>query len=56
MYLDTHAVAWLYEGQLKKFPKNLRIMMAKNELLILPMVVLDLIVLLLVKLLSHNPF
>jgi PIN domain nuclease of toxin-antitoxin system len=42
MYLDTHAVAWLYEGKLKKFPKNLLIMMAKNELLISPMVVLEL--------------
>jgi PIN domain nuclease of toxin-antitoxin system len=42
MYLDTHAVAWLYEGKLKKFPKNLRFMIAKSELLISPMVVLEL--------------
>jgi len=41
MYLDTHAVAWLYEGQLKKFPQKLRIMMARSELLISPMVVLE---------------
>ena len=42
MYLDTHAVASLYEGKLKKFPKNLRFMMAKSELLISPMVILEL--------------
>jgi PIN domain nuclease of toxin-antitoxin system len=42
MYLDTHTVAWLYEGKLKNFPKNLLLMMAKSELLISPMVVLEL--------------
>ena len=42
MYLDTHVVTWLYESKLKKFPKSLLLMMAKNELLISPMVILEL--------------
>lgn len=42
IYLDTHAVAWLYDGLLDKFPDAVLSLMEKNILLISPMVVLEL--------------
>jgi PIN domain nuclease of toxin-antitoxin system len=41
-YLDTHVVAWLYSGQLDLFPAPVRQMLAGEELLVSPMVVLEL--------------
>jgi len=41
-YLDTHVVAWLYSGQLDLFPAAVRQMLAVEELLVSPMVVLEL--------------
>jgi len=41
-YLDTHVVAWLYGGQLARFPSAVRQMLSTEELLVSPMVVLEL--------------
>jgi PIN domain nuclease of toxin-antitoxin system len=42
IYLDTHAVAWLYAGKVKLLPENIRLEIAREELLISPMVLLEL--------------
>jgi PIN domain nuclease of toxin-antitoxin system len=42
MYLDTHVVVWLYEGRPERFPVNVIAAFEKNDLLISPMVVLEL--------------
>ncbi|STZ63959.1 PIN domain [Moraxella lacunata] len=42
VYLDTHAVVWLYTGQLKKFSKNTLDILENNNLFISPMVKLEL--------------
>lgn len=42
VYLDTHAVVWLYTGQLDKFSKNTLDILENNNLLISPMVKLEL--------------
>jgi PIN domain nuclease of toxin-antitoxin system len=42
IYLDTHVVAWLYAGELDLFPKVVRTMLERDELLISPMVEFEL--------------
>lgn len=42
VYLDTHAVVWLYTNELHKFSKNTLEILEKNILLISPMVKLEL--------------
>ncbi len=41
-YMDTHVVAWLYEGKLGSFSKQLLDLIGKNKILLSPMVVLEL--------------
>jgi PIN domain nuclease of toxin-antitoxin system len=42
IYLDTHVVVWLYEGFLGKLSKTARRLIEENDLLISPMVRLEL--------------
>lgn len=42
IYLDTHVVAWLYAGQLEAFPSAARDLIEEHDLLISPMVALEL--------------
>lgn len=42
IYLDTHIVTWLYAGLLKKFSQSIRTILNENEILISPMVRLEL--------------
>jgi PIN domain nuclease of toxin-antitoxin system len=42
IYLDTHVVLWLYEGLLKKLPRAARKAIDENDLLISPIVRLEL--------------
>lgn len=42
IYLDTHVVAWLYDGDLRRFSKNARITMEREPLLVSPIVQLEL--------------
>ncbi len=42
VYLDTHAVIWLYNNELKKFPTATLEHIENSHLLISPMVVLEL--------------
>lgn len=41
-YLDTHAVVWLYNNELHKFPEKTLELIESHDLLISPMVVLEL--------------
>ena len=41
IYLDTHVVLWLFEGLVKKLGKTARAAIDENELLISPMVRLE---------------
>lgn len=42
LHLDTHAVVWMYTGELKKFSKTLLQKMQSSELFISPPVLLEL--------------
>jgi PIN domain nuclease of toxin-antitoxin system len=42
VYLDTHVILWLYEGLLKRFSKTARQAIEQSDLLISPMVRLEL--------------
>ena len=42
IYLDTHAVVWLYAGELGRFPVSAQALMEEHELLVSPMAVLEL--------------
>ena len=42
IYLDTHVVAWLYAGELELLPASVRDLLEAEELLISPMVELEL--------------
>jgi PIN domain nuclease of toxin-antitoxin system len=42
IYLDTHVVAWLYAGKLKLIPINIQNEIANADLLISPIVTLEL--------------
>lgn len=42
IYLDTHIVVWLYAGLLEKFSQSIKIYLNENEILISPIVRLEL--------------
>jgi PIN domain nuclease of toxin-antitoxin system len=42
IYLDTHIVAWLYAGLLEKFNQSVKNILNENEILISPIVQLEL--------------
>ena len=42
IYLDTHIVAWLYAGLLEKFSQPIKTLLNENEILISPIVRLEL--------------
>ncbi len=42
IYLDTHVVAWLYAGKINLIPENVQSEISKEELLISPIVTLEL--------------
>ena len=42
IYLDTHVVAWLYAGRITLFPDYVQEMLSREELLISPIVALEL--------------
>ncbi len=41
-YLDTHVVAWLFAGKLELLPEAVRLRLEESDLLISPMVTLEL--------------
>jgi len=41
IYLDTHAVVWMYAGEIERFPRTARLAIEAEELLISPLVVLE---------------
>lgn len=42
IYLDTHVVAWLYAGRIDLFPSYVKKVISREELLISPIVALEL--------------
>lgn len=42
IYLDTHAVVWLYAGQLERFSPPIREALDQSEILVSPMVLVEL--------------
>lgn len=42
IYLDTHVVAWLYAGRISLFPNYVQKVISREELLISPIVALEL--------------
>ena len=42
IYIDTHIVVWLYAGLLEKFSQSIKIFLNENEILISPIVRLEL--------------
>jgi PIN domain nuclease of toxin-antitoxin system len=42
IYLDTHVAAWLFAGRVDLFPAAVRTLLDENDLLISPIVVLEL--------------
>jgi len=42
IYLDTHIVVWLYTGLLEKFSQSIQTILNENEILISPIVRLEL--------------
>ncbi len=42
IYLDTHVVVWLYAGEIKKFSKQVKELINNNEVIISPVVRLEL--------------
>lgn len=42
IYLDTHVIAWLYAGKVELIPESIQNRISKEELLISPMVSLEL--------------
>ncbi len=55
IYLDTHVVVWLYSGETDLFPSTARQLIEDNELLISPMVLLELQYLMEVKRIIVEP-
>lgn len=41
-FLDTHAVIWLYQGEVHKFSEPTKLVLEKNDLFISPLIVLEL--------------
>lgn len=42
VYLDTHAIAWLYANELEKFSMDTLLLIEENQVVISPMVLLEL--------------
>lgn len=42
MYLDTHVAVWLYEAEVDLFPRSSRTLLETNELVVSPVVELEL--------------
>jgi PIN domain nuclease of toxin-antitoxin system len=42
MYLDTHALVWLYAGEVNRFPQRAQKLLEDEPLLVSPMAVLEL--------------
>lgn len=42
IYLDTHVVVWAYAGEVERFPAPVRAQIEENDLLISPIVLLEL--------------
>lgn len=55
IYLDTHAVLWLYAGELNSFPKNVLFLIEENELRCSPIVKLELTYLKEIKRITERP-
>ncbi len=55
MYLDTHAVVWLYYGKLSVFPKGCLDRLEKENLLVSPAVILELQFLKEIKRIDDDP-
>ena len=55
MYLDTHAVVWLYESKVERFTQKAQQLLEKHELFISPMVELELAYLHEIKRLTVKP-
>lgn len=55
IYLDTHVVVWLYEGDLKKFPKKTIAVLENESLFISPAVKLELQFLYEIKRIKEKP-
>lgn len=53
-YLDTHAVIWLYNNELKKFPQKTLELIENSNVLISPMVILELGYLYEIKRINEN--
>lgn len=41
IYLDTHVVVWLYAGEIDKFPVRIKEIFEKEEIMISPVVLLE---------------
>lgn len=55
IYLDTHVVIWLYEGNIEKLPQKAIDLIESNDLLISPTVKLELQFLYEIKRLTQSP-
>lgn len=55
IYLDTHVVIWLYEGKITMFSPTTRQLLHTNDLVISPLVQLELQYLWEVKRITENP-
>jgi PIN domain nuclease of toxin-antitoxin system len=55
MYLDTHAVVWLYAGELDRFSKHAAELIEENDLRISPVVLLELQFLTEIKRITTDP-
>ncbi len=42
IYLDTHVVVWLYAGETERIPASAQILIETHDLLVSPMVILEL--------------
>jgi len=42
IYLDTHVVAWLYQGDITRISVPLKTLLSENEIFISPLVILEL--------------
>ena len=54
IYLDTHVVVWLYAGEINRIPGSAQLMIEKHDLVISPMVILELEYLYEIKRISVN--
>lgn len=55
VYLDTHAVIWLYHKELHKFSKNTLLLLENNQITVSPMVKLELQYLYQIKRITQKP-